>query len=137
MTWCTFKEIFRDVFVTALYFVNIKYLMILLVKDIVIEIKGIFIIKTSLRLFVKSSLAKLSLFSRQAGKNRIYHFPLLKQKTVFGEMTDQYKAQLDAFAMEFERRFQEYTNLEPLFNIPSSQLSAEADKAPEDIELLY
>ena len=50
-------------------------------------------------------------------------------------MADKYKAKLDAFAMEFERRFQEYTNLEPLFNILSSQFSAEADKAPEDIQL--
>ena len=50
-------------------------------------------------------------------------------------MADQCKAQLDAFAMEFERRFQEYTNLAPLFNILSSQFSAETDKAPEDIQL--
>ena len=33
--------------------------------------------------------------------------------------------------MEFERRFQDFKNLEPLFNILSSPFSAEADSAPE------
>ena len=37
--------------------------------------------------------------------------------------------------MEFERRFQDFKNLEPLFNILSSPFSAEADSAPEDIQL--
>ena len=36
-------------------------------------------------------------------------------------MADKYKAQLDAFAMEFEKRFKDDKNLEPLFNIFSSQ----------------
>ena len=69
----------------------------------------------------------------QAGENRFCNFSLLSQKTVSSKIADKYKAKLDAFAMEYERRFQEYTNLEPLFNILSSQFSAEADKAPEDI----
>ena len=55
---------------------------------------------------VKSFQAKLSLFSRQAGENRFCHFPLLKQKTISGEMADKYKAQLGALVVEFERRFQ-------------------------------
>ena len=78
-------------------------------------------------MYAKFFQAKLFLFSMQAGENRFCHFSLLKQKTVSGKMGDKYKAKLDAFAMEFERRFQEYTNLEQLFNILSSQFSAEAD----------
>ena len=50
-------------------------------------------------------------------------------------MADRYKAQLNALVVEFERRFQDFKNLEPLFNILSSPFSAEADTAPEDIQL--
>ena len=82
--------------------------------------------------YVKSFQAKLSLFSRQAGENRFCHLPLLKQKTISGETADKYK---DALTVKFERRFQDFKNLEPLFNILSSPFSAEADKAPEDIQL--
>jgi len=60
---------------------------------------------------------------------------LLKQKTISDEMADKYKAQLDALVVEFERRFQDFKNLEPLFNILSSPFSAEADSAPEYIQL--
>jgi len=32
-------------------------------------------------------------------------------------------------------RFQDFKNLEPLFSIPSSPFTVEADSAPEDIQL--
>ena len=83
----------------------------------------------------KSFQAKLSLFSRQADENRLCPLPVLKQKTISGETADNYKAQLDALVVEFERRFQYFKNLEPLFNILSSPFSSEADSAPEDIQL--
>ena len=38
-------------------------------------------------------------------------------------------------AVEFERKFQDFKSLEPLFNIISSPLSVEADSATEDIQL--
>ena len=60
---------------------------------------------------------------------------MLKQKTISGETTDKYKAQLDALAVEFESRFHNFKNLEPLFNILSLPFSAEAISAPEDIHL--
>ena len=69
----------------------------------------------------------------QSGEHRFCNFSLLSPKTVFGKLADKYKAKLDAFETEFEKRFQEYTNLEQLFNILNSQFSSETDKAPEDI----
>ena len=83
---------------------------------------------------VKSFQAKFSLFSRQAGENRFCHLTLLKHKTLSGETADKL-AQLHSLAVEFERRFQDFKNLEPLFNILSSPLSAEANSAPQDIQL--
>ena len=52
-----------------------------------------------------------------------------------GEMTEKYKAQLDALSDEFGRRFKDFKHLEPQFNILSSPFSAEADTALEDIQL--
>ena len=83
---------------------------------------------------VKSFQAKLSLFSRQAGNNRFCHLPLLKHNTISGETADKYKAQLDALTVEFERKFQDFKSLEPLFNIISSPLNAEAESVTRYIQ---
>jgi len=42
---------------------------------------------------------------------------------------------LDSLVVEFEKRFQDFKNLEPLFNILSLPFTAAADSAPEDIQL--
>jgi len=104
-------------------------------NELNVKLQGNSLFAHEMYVHVKSFQAKLSLFSRQAGESRFCHFPLLKQKTISGEMADRYKAQLDALVVEFERRFQDFKNLEPLFNILSSPFSAEADSAPEDIQL--
>ena len=96
-------------------------------NELNVKLQGNGLFAHEIYVYVKSFQTKLSLISRQAGENRFCHFPLLKQKTVSCKMADKCKAQLDAFAMEFERRFQDDKNLEPLFNILSSQFSAEAD----------
>ena len=84
---------------------------------------------------VKSLQAKVSLLPRQVGEDRFRNFPLLKQKTISGETTDKYKAKLGALAVEFESRFENFKNLEPLFNILSLPFSAEDDSPPDDIQL--
>ena len=104
-------------------------------NELNVKLQGNCLFAHEMYVHVKSFQAKLSMFSRQASENRFCHFPLLKQKTISDEMADKYKVQLDALVVEFERRFQNFKNLEPLFNILSSPFSAEADSAPEYIQL--
>jgi len=60
---------------------------------------------------------------------------LLKLKPISGKLAEKYKAQLDSLVEEFETRFQDFKNLELLFNILSSPFTVEADSASEDIQL--
>ena len=83
---------------------------------------------------VKSFQMKLSLFSRQTGNNRYCHFPLLKEAKISGELAAKYKVQLDTLAVEFDRRLQDFKNLEPQFNIQSSPFTAEVDSAPQNLQ---
>ena len=78
---------------------------------------------------------KLSLFSRQAGDKRFCHFPLPKEAKISGELAAKYKVHLDTLAVEFDRRFQDFKNLEPQFNILSSPFTTEVDSAPENLQL--
>ena len=78
---------------------------------------------------------KLSLFSRQAGNNRFCYFPLLKEAKIYGELAAKNKVQLDTLAVEFNRRFQDFKNLEPRFSILSSPFTTEVDSAPENLQL--
>ena len=84
---------------------------------------------------VKSFQMNLSLFSRQAGDNRFCHFPLLKEANISCKLAAKYKVQLDTLAVEFDRTFQDFKNLELQFNIFSSPFTTEVDSAPEDIQL--
>ena len=84
---------------------------------------------------VKSFQMKLSLFSRQTGNNRFCHFPLLKEAKISGELAAKYEVQLDTLAVEFDRRFQDFKNLELQFNILSSSFTMEVDSAPENLQL--
>jgi len=84
---------------------------------------------------VKSFQMKLSLFFRQAGNNKFCNFPLLKEANISSKLAAKYKVQLDNLAVEFERRLQDFKNLEPQFNIFSSPFTTEVDSAPEDIQL--
>jgi len=77
----------------------------------------------------------LSLFSRQAGDNRFCHFPFLKEANISSKLAAKYKVQLDTLAVEFDRTFQDFKNLELQFNIFSSPFTTEVDSAPEDIQL--
>ena len=95
-----------------------------------VKLQGKCLFAHEMYIHVKSFQAKLFLFSWQAGENKFCLFTLLKQKTISGETADKYKAQLDALAVEFERRFQDFKNLEPLFNILSPPFSSEADSTP-------
>jgi len=53
-----------------------------------------------------------------------------------GKLAEKYNVQLDSLVVEFEMRFQDFKNLEPLLNIISSPLNnAAVDSAPEDIQL--
>lgn len=104
-------------------------------NELNVKLQGNSLFAHEMYVHVKAFQAKLSLFSRQASENSFLHFPLLKQKTISGKMAEKYKAQLDSLVVEFETRFQDFKNLEPLFNILSSPFSTEADSAPEDIQL--
>ena len=84
---------------------------------------------------IKSFQMKLSLFSRQAGNNRFCHSLLLKEAKISGELAAKYKVQLDTLAVEFDRRFGDFKNLEPQFNILSSPFTTEVDSAPENLQL--
>ena len=84
---------------------------------------------------IKSFQMKLSLFSRQAGNNDSFcRFPLLKEAKISG-VAAKYKVQLDTLAVEFDRRFQNFKNREPQFNILSSPFTTEVDSAPENLQL--
>ena len=84
---------------------------------------------------VNSFQMKLSLFSRQAGNNKFCHFPSLKEPKISGELAAKYKVRLDTLAVEFDRRFRDFKNLEPQFNILSSPFTTEVDSAPENLQL--
>ncbi|ESN94730.1 hypothetical protein HELRODRAFT_180059 [Helobdella robusta] len=84
---------------------------------------------------VKSFQSKLALFSRQADENKFCHFPLLKQELISAEVAQKYKEQIHDLAREFERRFEDFKNLEPLFTILTTPFCIKADEIPEDLQL--
>ncbi|ESO03873.1 hypothetical protein HELRODRAFT_172897 [Helobdella robusta] len=84
---------------------------------------------------VKSFQSKLALFSRQADENKFCHFPLLKQELISAEVAQKYKEQIHDLAREFERRFEDFKNLEPLFTILTTPFCIKTDEIPEDLQL--
>ena len=104
-------------------------------NELNVKLQGNGIFAHEMYVHVKSFQMKLSLFSRQAGNNRFCHFPLLKEANISGELAAKYKVQSDTLAVEFDRRFQDFKNLEPQFNILSSPFTTEVDSAPEDLQL--
>ena len=62
-------------------------------------------------------------------------FTLLKEANICSKLAAKYKVQLDALAVEFDRRFQDFKNLEQQFNILGCPFTTEVDLAPEDIQL--
>ena len=42
---------------------------------------------------------------------------------------------METLAIEFGRRFQDFKNLEPQFNMLSSSFTTEVDSTPEDLQL--
>ena len=103
-------------------------------NELNVKLQGNSLFAHEIYVHVKLFQAKLSLFSRQACEIRFCHFPLLKQKTICCKTGDKYKAQMDALAVEFERRFQDFKNLEPPFNILSSPFSAVDLQADYDMK---
>jgi len=59
---------------------------------------------------------------------------LLKEANISSKLA-KYKVQLDALVVEIHRRFQDFKNLEPQFNILSSPFTTDVYSAPEDIQL--
>lgn len=104
-------------------------------NELNVKLQGNGLFAHEMYVHVKSFQMKLSLFSGQAGNNRFCHFPLLKEANISGELAAKYKVQLDNLVVEFDRRFQDFKNLEPQFNILSSPFSKEVDSAPEDLQL--
>ena len=104
-------------------------------NELNVKLQGNGIFAHEMYVHVKSFQMKLSLFSRQAGNNRFCHFPLLKEANILGELAAKYKVQLDTLVLEFDRRFQDFKNLEPQFNMLSSPFTTEVDSAPEDLQL--
>ena len=100
-----------------------------------VKLQGNGIFAHEMYVHVKSFQMKLSLFSRQAGNNRFYHFPFLKDAKISDELAAKYKVQLDTLAVEFDRRFQDFKNLESQFNILSSPFTTEVDSASENLLL--
>ena len=105
-------------------------------NELIVKLQGNGIFAHEMYENVKSFQMKLSLFSRQAaGNNRFCHFPLLKEAKISGELAAKYKVQLDTLAVKFDRRLQDFKNLEPQFNIHSSPFTKEVDSAPENLQL--
>ena len=104
-------------------------------NELNVKLQGNDIFAHEMYVHVKSFQMKLSLFSRQAGNNKFCHFPLLKEPKISGELAAKYKVQLDTLAVEFDRRFRDFKNLEPQFNILSSPFTTEVDSAPENLQL--
>ena len=101
--------------------------------NVKLQCNGVFAHKKYMH--VKAFQMKLSLFSRQAGDNKFCHFSWLKEANISSILLAKYKVQLDALVVKFDKRFQDFKNLETQFNILSSPFTAEVDSAPEDILL--
>ena len=84
---------------------------------------------------VKSFQITMSLFSRQDGNTKFCHFPLLKKANISGKLAAKSKVQLDTLAVKFHRRFLDFKDLEPQFNILSSPFTTEVDSAIKDLQL--
>ena len=104
-------------------------------NELNVKLQGNGIFAHEMYMHVKSFQTKLSLFSRQASSNRFCHFPLLKEANISDKLAAKYKVQLDALAVEFDKRFQNFKNLESQFNILSSPFTTEVDLAPENLQL--
>ena len=104
-------------------------------NELNVKLQGNGILAHEMYEHVKSFQMKLSLFSRQAGNNRFCHFPWPKEAKISGELAAKYKVQLDTLAVKFDRRFQDFKNLEPQFNILSFPFTTEVDSASENLQL--
>ena len=60
---------------------------------------------------------------------------MLKEAKISSKLAAKYKVQLDSLAVEFDRGFHDFKNLELQFDILSSPFTTEVDSAPEDIQL--
>jgi len=92
------------------------------------KLQGNDIFAHEMYLHVKSLQMKLSFFSGQGGNNRFCH-------NTSSKLAAKYKVQLNSLAVEFDRRFQDFQNLESQFNILSSPFTTEVYSAPDDIQL--
>ena len=84
---------------------------------------------------VKTFNRQLDLLSKQAGKGNFCHFPTLKGTKAPQHLWTNFRDKLDCLKAEFERRFEDFRDMDPLFQLLCSPFQADVETAPEDLQM--
>ncbi|XP_025099127.1 general transcription factor II-I repeat domain-containing protein 2B-like [Pomacea canaliculata] len=84
---------------------------------------------------VKAFKLKLRHFAQQAGEGKFCHFPLLGKQIVSGNIATKVKGYFKSLEKEMERRFKDFSNTEPEFNILTYPFTADPGAAPDELQL--
>lgn len=84
---------------------------------------------------VRSFQEKLSLFSRQASQEKYTHFTLLANQKVPNKISVKIQEHLKNLNNEFDKRFNDFKNIENKFNLLTSPFSYDVSEAPDELQL--
>lgn len=106
-----------------------------MLNELNVKLQGKELLAHEMYKHVKSFQAKLSLFSRQASEGKFTHFSLLGKEKVPANVCSKIRDQLRSLTEEFERRFEDFRQIELKFNLLTSPFSADVDAAPDELQL--
>jgi len=106
-----------------------------MLNELKCETAGKGLLAHELYMHVKIFQTKLSLFCRQMEAKSFCHFPLLGKEEVPENCIQKYMAQCNALRQEFERRFTDFRDMEPKFDLLTTPFTAEVDSVPVNLQL--
>ena len=106
-----------------------------MLNELNMKLQGKGLLAHELYMHVKTFQTKLSLFCRQMEAKSFCHFPLLGKEEVPENCIQKYMAQCNALRQEFERRFTDFRDMEPKFDLLTTPFTAEVDSVPVNVQL--
>ena len=106
-----------------------------MLNELNVKLQGKGLLAHELYMHVKIFHTKLSLFCRQMEAKSFCHFPLLGKEEVPENCIQKYMAQCNALRQEFERRFTDFRDMEPKFDLLTTPFTAEVDSVPVNVQL--
>lgn len=104
-------------------------------NDLNVKLLGKELFAHDMYMQVKTFKRQLDLMSKQVEKGNFCHFPTLTGTNVPQHLRTQFRDKLDCLSAEFEKRFADFRDIDPLFQLLCCPFTADVESAPEDLQM--